>query len=61
MFAHVLRLLLDAAADGSSDVTQLLLQTTLPAVLDWAGHSELLVTQLLPQAGFGGLSCLPWG
>ncbi|KAL4419122.1 hypothetical protein ABPG77_004514 [Micractinium sp. CCAP 211/92] len=59
VFAHVLRLLLDAAADGSSDVTQLLLQTTLPAVLDWAGHSELLVTQLLPQAGFGGLSCLP--
>lgn len=51
-FSHVLRLLLGAAADGSGDVAQRLLQSTLPAVLDWVGHSELMVTQLLPQAGY---------
>ncbi|KAL4439731.1 hypothetical protein ABPG75_002732 [Micractinium tetrahymenae] len=48
-FSDVLRLLLAAAADTSSDVTQLLLATTLPAVLEWIGQSELLVVQLLPQ------------
>ena len=52
-FGNVLRLLLAAAADGSADVIQLLLQTALPAVLAWIGDSELLVTELLPQASAG--------
>lgn len=48
----MLRLLLVAAADTSNDVTQQLLASALPAVLEWidSGGSDLLVSQLLPQA-----------
>lgn len=48
-FPEVLHLLLASAADNSADVTRLLLQNTLPAMLSWVGSSELVVTQLMPQ------------
>lgn len=59
-FGEALQMVLAASADSSSDVTQCLLQTTLPAMLRWVGESELLVSQLLPQASKQATIVLSW-